>query len=109
MTRWHVYLVRCGDGALYTGIATDVDRRLAEHQEGKGAKSLRGKRPLQLVLAREIGDRALAMRVEHRIKKLPKARKERLVEERGAIEQLVAGARRVAGDPHPDPPYHPEE
>ncbi len=77
---WHVYLVRCAGGSLYTGIATDVERRFAEHDRGaKGAKYLRGKGPLELVFQREAGARALALRVESRIKRMPKARKEALI------------------------------
>ena len=78
-TEYSVYLVRCRDGSLYTGIATNVSRRLSEHQEGKkGAKYLRGKGPLQLVYQREIGDRSLATRIEHRIKQLPATEKQDL-------------------------------
>lgn len=91
---WYVYLVRCRDGALYTGIATDVSRRFAEHQqgEGKGAKYLRGKGPLQLVFKKVIGSRGLAMSVESRIKKLSKAHKEELIDRGEMIEQLIAQA-----------------
>jgi len=89
---WSVYLLRCGDGSLYTGISTDVDRRLAEHREGRGrgAKSLRGKRPLRLAAQREIGGRDLATRVEDRIKRLSKARKEELVREPERVDRLIA-------------------
>ena len=89
--RWHVYMVRCRDGTLYTGIATDVSRRFLEHQqgEGKGAKYLRGRAPLRLVLQRAIGARGLALSVERRIKKLPKARKEALIGKGAAIEHMV--------------------
>ena len=85
MARWSVYIVRCGDGALYTGIATDVRRRIAEHarHDGRGAKYLRGRGPLRLVFARVIGSRGMALRIETRIKKLSKARKESLVALRG--------------------------
>ena len=81
MAPWHVYIVRCRDGSLYTGIATDVRRRIAEHARryGRGAKYLRGRGPLRLVFARVIGTRGLALRIESRIKKLPKARKEALI------------------------------
>ena len=74
--QWSVYLVRCGSGALYTGIATDVVRRLTEHRQarGKGAKYLRGKGPLRLVFEKKIGTKGLALSVESRIKKLPKTR-----------------------------------
>ena len=92
MAEWSVYLVRCRDGTLYTGIATDVCRRVEEHRqgEGKGAKYLRGRGPLQLVLETAVGKRGLALRVERRIKKLSKARKEALIEQEGAIEHLIA-------------------
>ena len=96
MPEWYVYLVRCRDGALYTGIATDVCRRVEEHQrsEGKGAKYLRGKGPLRLVLKKAVGARGLALSVESQIKKMSKARKEALIEQDGAIEQIVAQAKR---------------
>ncbi len=95
MSRWHIYLVRCRDGALYTGIATDVARRFEEHRNGngKGAKYLRGRGPLRLVLEQSVGDRGVAQSVESRIKRLPKARKERLVQDADAIERMVAQAR----------------
>jgi putative endonuclease len=82
MAQWSVYIVRCSDGALYTGVATDVRRRIAEHAQnnGRGAKYLRGKGPLQLVFARALGSRDLALRVESQIKKLPKVQKEELID-----------------------------
>ena len=90
MTTWSVYLLRCADGSLYTGIATDVSRRLAEHADGeKGAKYLRGRGPLELVFHQEVGDRSLALRIEHRIKRLPKACKEDLGQLPRRIEELV--------------------
>ncbi len=81
MAPWCVYIVRCRDGSLYTGIATDVRRRIAEHarRDGRGAKYLRGRGPLRLVFVRAIGTRGQALRIESRIKKLPKARKEALI------------------------------
>lgn len=70
---YSIYLVRCRDGSLYTGIATDVERRLGEHADSrKGAKYLRGKAPLTLLFQRQVGDRSLASKVELQIKKLPK-------------------------------------
>ena len=78
MTQWSVYILRCSDDSLYTGIATDVERRLREHEEGKtGAKYLRGRTPLNLMFQQEVGDRSVASRIEHHIKKLPKREKER--------------------------------
>lgn len=76
---WHLYLVRCNDGSLYTGISTDVQRRFDAHRQNRGARRLRGRGPLELVYSRPVGDRGLALRLEHRVKKLSKDDKERLV------------------------------
>ena len=88
---WSVYLVRCGDGSLYTGVATDVHRRFEEHVsgDGRGAKYLRGRGPLQLVLWSAVGERGAALRVEARIKRLSKRGKEQLLSERGLLQTLV--------------------
>ena len=76
MSAYSVYLVRCRDGSLYTGIATDVSRRIAEHKEGaRGAKYLRGKGPLTLIYQQEIGNRSLASKIESRVKRLSSAEK----------------------------------
>lgn len=77
---WFVYMVRTAKGALYTGITTDVERRFAEHQAGapKGARSLRGKGPLELVFRSPAGDRSRASRLEWHIKQWPRVRKEAL-------------------------------
>ncbi|MEL6553971.1 MAG: GIY-YIG nuclease family protein [Cyanobacteria bacterium J06621_11] len=80
MNSWSLYLIRTAQNALYTGITTDVAKRLFEHQSGKkGAKYLRAKGPLRLVYSVELGSRSLASRAEYRIKKLPKAKKETIV------------------------------
>ena len=73
---WQLYLVRCADGSLYTGIATDARRRLAEHQAGRGAKYLRGRGPLALAFFMEAGSRSRALSLERRLKALPRRRKE---------------------------------
>lgn len=78
--RFSVYVLRCRDGSLYTGIATDVARRIAEHEHGpRGSKYLRGRGPFTLVLQAEIGDRARATRAELHLKRLPKPAKEHLL------------------------------
>ncbi|MDH3254669.1 MAG: GIY-YIG nuclease family protein, partial [Acidobacteriota bacterium] len=87
---WYLYLIRTRDGALYTGIATDVERRLAEHEQGTGSKYLRSRGPLELVYRARIGARALALQVEARIKKLPKRDKEALVMTGVERERLLA-------------------
>lgn len=76
-TIWFVYILRCADDSLYTGVATDVARRLEEHQAGapKGAKYTRGKGPLRLVYQREVGTRSEACKEELRIKSLSRKQK----------------------------------
>ena len=76
---WYLYLVRCSDGSLYTGISTDVERRFAAHTANRGARRLRGRGPLELVYSRALGDRSMASRVEHRVKQLNRSDKERLI------------------------------
>ncbi|MCP5298763.1 MAG: GIY-YIG nuclease family protein [Chromatiaceae bacterium] len=76
---WYLYIVRCCDGSLYTGISTDVARRFALHARDRGARRLRGRGPLELVYSRAIGDRSLAARAEYRVKRLCRGDKELLV------------------------------
>ena len=86
-----LYIVQCADGTLYTGIATDVARRLEEHRAGpKGAKYLRGRGPLRLLLATEVGDRATASRLEYRVKQLPRTRKLALANGELEVADLLA-------------------
>jgi len=89
--RWHVYIVRAADGTLYTGIAIDVDRRLGEHAAGgaRAARYLRGRGPLALVYRRAVGDRALTLRAERRIKRLPRERKEQIVRANPGTARLL--------------------
>jgi len=87
---YSVYLVRCRDGSLYTGIAKDVRRRMTEHEQGtKGAKYLRGRGPLELVFQARIGDRSLATRIENRIKQLPRVEKQALVLKPEILDALL--------------------
>ena len=93
---WYVYLVRCADGTLYTGITTDVPRRLEEHELGRrGAKYLRGRGPLELVFDKKVGGREQALSVERRIKRLPKRLKESLVRDQRLFDELT----RATSDP----------
>ncbi|MDB4944604.1 MAG: putative endonuclease containing a domain protein [Labilithrix sp.] len=75
---WFVYLARCADGSLYTGIARDVAGRIAQHDAGKGAKYTRGRGPLELRAVRRCRSKGDALRLELAVKALPRARKERL-------------------------------
>ena len=76
---WYVYILRCGDGTLYTGITTDVPRRLQMHRSGRGAKYTRGRQPLELVYREACEDHSQAMKREWQIKQLPRAEKEKLI------------------------------
>ena len=76
---WYVYMLRCGDGSLYTGSTTDVERRLREHQGGTGARYTRSHPPVTLAYAEEAPDRSAAQRREAAIKKLPRAQKLKLI------------------------------
>ncbi|WP_233969982.1 GIY-YIG nuclease family protein [Pectobacterium versatile] len=80
-SHWYLYILRTVAGSLYTGITTDVSRRLNQHQTGKGAKALRGKGELTLVFHCLVGDRSDALKLEYRIKQLKKNQKERLVQD----------------------------
>ena len=72
---WYLYILRCRDGSLYTGITTDVPRRLAAHREGKGAKYTRGRGPLELVHQETCGTHSQALRRELEIKALTRQEK----------------------------------
>ncbi len=89
--KWWIYIVRCADNSLYTGIAMDVERRFREHQElnGKGAKYLRGKGPLLLAMKMPVGPRGLALRTEIKIKKLKKAEKEALIDSPERVKEII--------------------
>ncbi|MFK7852274.1 MAG: GIY-YIG nuclease family protein [Akkermansiaceae bacterium] len=78
---WFVYILRCADDSFYTGIATDVARRMEEHQSKspKGAKYTRGRSPLTLVFQQEIGTRSAASKEELRIKSLNRKQKLALI------------------------------
>ena len=77
--KWHLYILRCGDGTLYTGITTDVAKRLEQHQSGKGAKYTRGRGPLELVYSEECGDHSQALKRELEIKAMPRQKKQSLI------------------------------
>ena len=76
----YVYILRCADGTLYTGSTTDLDRRLAVHNSGKGAKYTRSRRPVELIYHEELESWSAALRREAAIKKLTREEKLGLVE-----------------------------
>lgn len=75
---WKLYILRCGDGSLYTGITVDIQTRLETHRSGKGAKYTRGRGPLELVYSEECGTHSDALKRELVIKALTKEEKEAL-------------------------------
>ena len=84
-----LYILRCADGSLYTGIASDLERRLREHDGGRrGAKYLRGRAPFELVFSCDAGTRDSAQRLEYRVKRLCRRDKERLLDGQLEIDAL---------------------
>jgi len=75
-----VYVLRCGDGTLYTGYTTDVERRVREHERGDGAKYTRGRGPFDLVHVESFESRSAAMSREYELQQCSRAEKERLVD-----------------------------
>ncbi len=90
MDDWYLYLVRCRDGSLYTGVTTDIDRRLEAHRGNLGAKYLKGRGPLALVFREKVGDKRRAFQVEYAVKRWYKSKKEKLVRAgRGCLEMIA--------------------
>jgi putative endonuclease len=77
---WYVYVVRCADRTLYTGVTTDTGKRMADHNAGRGARYTRARRPVELVYVEEAPDRGAAQRRESEIKRMPAAAKQRLID-----------------------------
>jgi len=90
--KWSLYLVRTAEGSLYTGVSTDVKRRLSEHEnkdkKNKGAKALRGKGPLKMVFKIVVGNKSDALMLEYKIKQLSRIDKERLISCTTELEEL---------------------
>jgi len=83
---WFVYVIECVDGSLYTGIATDVDRRYAEHAAGRGARYTRSHKPRALLGGVECADRSAALKAEHALRQLtPAGRRAWIAEHAGAL------------------------
>ena len=76
---WYLYILRCGDNTLYTGITTDVEKRFEAHQSGKGAKYTRGRGPLEMAYREECGTHSDALKREAQIKKLTREQKQALI------------------------------
>lgn len=100
---WFVYLARCRDGSLYTGIARDVAARIRAHDEGRGARYTRGRGPLDLCAKRRCANKGEALRLELAIKRLPRVRKERLAIARGLSVFARRQQDRTGSAPPPRP------
>ena len=83
MKTWYVYILRCADGTLYTGSTDDVERRVAVHNSGKGAKYTRGRRPVTLVYSEELENCSAALKREYAIKQLSRREKWNLINDQG--------------------------
>ena len=81
MASWSVYIVRCRDGSLYTGISNDVAARVLRHNTGSGARYTRSRLPVELVWKKRVKDKGAALRLEAAMKKLSRAQKVLLVEQ----------------------------
>lgn len=79
---WFVYVLRCSDRSLYTGVTTDVKRRIEEHNDGRGARYTRSRCPVKLVYREKATDRGAALRREYEIKRMTVERKLELVARR---------------------------
>ena len=76
---WKLYILRCCDGSLYTGITTDVEKRLAAHNSGKGAKYTRSRRPVELAYSEDCTDHSAALKRELEIKSMTREEKLKLI------------------------------
>lgn len=97
--RWFVYVARCADGTLYTGVAVDVVARIAAHDAGKGAKYTRGRGPLSVCAVRGCRDKREAQRLEWLIKQLSRARKDLLITSRTRLARFARAALMRASAP----------
>lgn len=86
--KWYLYMIRCEGGSLYTGITTDVNRRFEEHKNGKGAKYTKIRKPLNLEIFFEVGNKSQAAKLENLIKKMSKIEKENIILNNNEIEKI---------------------
>jgi putative endonuclease len=76
---WYVYILNCSDGTLYTGITNNLEKRIETHNKGKGAKYTKGRTPVVLMKTFEVETKGYALRVEYKIKSLPREEKLKFV------------------------------
>ena len=91
---WHVYMVRCSDGTLYTGITNDLEKRIEAHNSGKdGARYTRSRRPVTLIYSEKTGSRSAAAKLEYQLKRLPLAEKKRLIQSSEHVTTRLSGTK----------------
>jgi putative endonuclease len=88
---WHVYIILCSDGTLYTGITTDIERRLRQHASGRGAKYFRGRQPKELLYLESGHDRSAAGKRELSIKAMKRADKQLLIGSAANVACSIGG------------------
>lgn len=109
--RWYVYILRCADATLYTGVTNSVTARLDAHNAGRGAKYTRGRRPVELVYVETVDGRGAALRREAQIKRLAPDAKRRLLD-RGGLSggsRRAGPGRRASDAQHPQRRQQPEQ
>ena len=96
MASWSVYIVRCCDGSLYTGVSNDVAARVQRHNSGKGARYTRSRLPVKLVWRKGVKDMSAALRLEAAMKKLSRPQKVLLLKASVRQKALRAARRRAS-------------
>lgn len=91
---WYVYMLRCADGSLYTGVSTDVNRRVETHNKGRGAKYTRSRTPVSIVTTWGPFSKSLSHSVENRIKSLSRKQKDKILEQTDILSYLDRVAER---------------
>lgn len=82
---WYVYIVKCADGTLYTGITNDLKKRITAHNEGKGAKYTRGRGPVEILYKKRCKDKSAAAKKEAKIKQLNKKEKLEIINRKSRL------------------------
>jgi predicted GIY-YIG superfamily endonuclease len=93
MAKWTVYMLRCADGSLYSGMTNDLDGRVAKHNSGKGARYTRSRLPVKLVWSRRVKDLSAALKREAKLKALSRAEKLKLLSPAAPKKRAVSARR----------------
>lgn len=88
-SQWFLYIIQTEEQTLYTGITTDVQRRLAQHQTGKGAKYVKGRGTLTVMYQIQVESRSQALKLEYRIKQLTRTKKRQIITQQPTLSELI--------------------